>query len=130
MKPPEKIRRFLVGGIAMRLFRLIGLALFITAIFLAFAAAITKTTQLRVQLPSSANVTRPPLAGESTVFPPPNEPGLVARLAQPQTKVSQFTSVPIVWPLSVAAGVGLLMWFMLPSETLRKSSSPKRRRPK
>lgn len=85
----------------MRLFRLIGLALFITAIFLALAAAITKTTQLRVQLPSTANVTRPPLAGESTV-----------------------------WPLIVAAGVGLLMWFMLPSETLRKSSSPKRRRPK
>ncbi len=111
----------------MPLFRLIGLALFITAIFLALAAAITKTTHLQVQLPNTGNVTRPPLAGGSTVFPPPNEPGLIATLVQPHTKVNQFTSVPIVWPLIVAAGVGLLMWFMLPSEALRKSSSAKRR---
>ena len=111
----------------MPLFRLIGLALFITAIFLALAAAITKTTHLRIQLPSTGNVTRPPLAGESAVLPPPNEPGLGGALAQPQRRAIQFTSVPIVWPLIFAAGVGLLMWFMLPCETLRTSSSAKRR---
>ena len=124
----------------MPLFRLIGLALFITAIFLALAAAITKTTHIRVQLPSTDNMTPLPIAGESvresvresTVLPPPNASGPGDALAHPQSQTNQFRSVPIVWPLIFAAGAGLLMWFMLPSESLRTSSSTKRRsrRPK
>ena len=120
----------------MPLFRLIGLALFITAIFLALAAAITKTTHIRVQLLSTVNVTPLPIASESVresaVLPPPNASGPGDALAHPQEKAHQFRSVPIVWPLIFAAGAGLLMWFMLPSESLRTSSSTKRRsrRPK
>jgi hypothetical protein len=109
----------------MPLFRLIGLALFITAIFLALAAAITKTTHIRIQLPGTNNATQPP--GPAGVLPPPIEPGFGSEPPQPEAKAIQFTSVPIVWPLTVAAGMGLLMWFMLPSETLRTSRSPKRR---
>ncbi len=97
----------------MPLLRLIGLALFITAIFLALAAAITKTTHIRIQSQGAANVSQSSATGGSMVFPPPSEPS--------------FTSVPIVWPLVIAASAGLLMWFILSSEPQRASNSYKQR---
>ena len=119
-KPAGTVRRFLVVGIAMPLFRLIGLALFITAIFLALAAAITKTTRISIQLPDTSYPTQQPNPSDSAVLPPPIEPGFGSEL--PQTgphAATKFTSVPILWPLIIAAGVGLLMWFAVPSETNR-----------
>jgi len=111
----------------MPLFRLIGLALFITAIFLALAAAITKTTYIRIQLEGKADASQPNAPSGSLVFPPSIEPGFGSELSQAESNAIQYTSVPILWPLVIAAGVGLLMWFMLPSETRRPSSSATQR---
>ena len=111
----------------MPLFRLIGLALFITAIFLALAAAITKTTHIRIQLQGTSDASQLSVPSGSMVFPPPIEPGFRSDLSQAEPNELQFTSVPIVWPLVIAAGVGLLMWFMLPGETRRTSSSATQR---
>jgi hypothetical protein len=109
------------GGIVMPLFRLSGLALFITAIFLAMVAAITKTTHIRI-----SNATQSPVPSGPVVLPPPIETGFSSAPQQVENAI-QFTSVPIVWPMMIAAGVGLLMWFMLPSQTLRTSQDAKRR---
>ena len=116
----------------MQQLRLFGLALFITAIFIAMAAAITKTTHIHFQTQGNAGELQPSVqqpsvqqpsvqqpsalqdsvVGDSIVLPPPNEPGFGAN--EPKTDLNgvQFTSVPIVWPLIIAAGVGLSMWFM------------------
>ena len=108
----------------MPLFRLIGLALFITAIFLALAAAITKTTHIRMQLPGTSYASQPSVPSGSRVFPPPTAPEFGSELSPSEPSAIQFTSVPIVWPLVIAAGVGFLMGFMLPRET---GSSPRSR---
>ena len=107
----------------MPLFRLIGLALFITAIFLALAAAITKTTHIRIQLPGTSSQPQPAPSAPS-VLPPLMD----SAEGQSQTDSIQFTSVPIVWPLIIAGGSGLLMWFTVSSESGHKSSTTAKQR--
>ncbi len=118
----------------MPLIRLIGLALFITAILLTLAAAITKTSHINVQLPNSTSATpgnseansgapvvAPVLVPGGNAVLPPGVPGTEQLPAT--NAAAQFTSVPIIWPLIIAAGTGLLMWFLHPTEPLRKSSN-------
>jgi hypothetical protein len=115
------------GKFVMQQLRLFGLALFITAIFIAMAAAITKTTHIHFQTQGNAGeqqpnvqqpnvqqpgVQQPSVVGDSFVLPPLNEPGFSANEPQSDLNGVRFTSVPIVWPLIIAAGVGLSMWFM------------------
>jgi len=134
----------------MPLLRLIGLTLFITAIFLALVAAITQTTHIQVQLPGfNASTNSPALSGSSqSVRPqqvdsrsglllPPNSDGFFgeaalggATLPQAQAEALEFTSVPIIWPLIIAAGVGLLMWFTHLGELPRVSKNAAMRRRK
>ncbi len=109
----------------MPLIRLIGLALLITVILLTLAAAITKTSHIHIQLPISvsgaAQNSGPPTSATdgNGVMPPLADNNLL-----PSTDAAmQFTSVPIIWPLLIAAGAGLLMWFLHPPEPLRKQST-------
>lgn len=111
----------------MPLVRLVGLALFITAIFLGLAAAITKTTHIRVRTRGTSNIAQPSIAQPSIangqlVLPPPTDPGVGGEFSATNPDAAQFTSVPIMWPLIIAAGLGLLMWFMLASDPPRASS--------
>lgn len=106
----------------MPLVRLVGLALFITAIFLGLAAAITKTTHIRVRTRGTSNIAQPSIANGQLVLPPPTDPGVGGEFSATNPDVAQFTSVPIMWPLVIAAGLGLLMWFMLASDPPRASS--------
>ncbi len=113
----------------MPLLRLIGLTLFITAIFLAMVAAITQTTHIQIQLPwLSDSQTGAPRGGEPSRIEPRID--LQSGLLLPpggsdQVPVAEvgFTSVPIIWPLIIAAGLGLLMWFTHPGEPLRVTRS-------
>lgn len=109
----------------MQQLRLIGLALFITAIFLAMAAAITRTTQIRLQ---TSGVGDAPPTNDSMVLPPPDELGFNTNDPTPNAQNPvPYASVPIVWPLIIAAGVGLLMWFMPSSDTPSSSYESKPR---
>ena len=149
----------------MPLIRLIGLTLFITAIFLALIAAITQTTHIEVQIPGFSNSPAspsdgalgegrpnqfgsmpsvPPRQGDlgSGLVLPPNSGAMVGEalfdnsanaggaFSQSQGDVVGFTSVPIIWPLIIAAGLGLLMWFMHPGEPLRVAQNARKRRPR
>lgn len=125
----------------MSLIRLIGLALFITAILLALASAITKTTHINLQMPGSGSQpTGNGFESGNEVLPPP-EPGFESTQlpggglpeVELQAEAVQFTSIPIIWPLLAAAGAGLTMWFMHPPESqgssrLRSKKRSKRRR--
>jgi hypothetical protein len=104
----------------MQQLRLMGLVLFITAIFLVLAAAITKTTHIRLQIPGARDASHSGGPSDSLDLPPLFEPAVDGSAAQ-------FTSVPVVWPLIIAAGLGLLMWFMLASDPPRSFSSAKQR---
>jgi beta-lactamase regulating signal transducer with metallopeptidase domain len=106
--------------------RLNGLILFITSIFLAFAAVVTQTTHIQVKRPSRY-VT--PSAGEQTppVDAPQSETATSQNTANNSSPPSalQFASVPVTIPLTIAATLGMLMWFL---PTLFVSSTPIRRR--
>ncbi|MDX1926540.1 MAG: hypothetical protein SFV81_08480 [Pirellulaceae bacterium] len=121
----------------MQQLRLMGLVLIITAIFLALAAAITQTTHIRIQTAATdstgtngvGNVDGPSQASNlngGMILPPPGlgEASLGDLNSPLDSSAVQFTSVPVVWPLIIAGGVGSLLWFMLSSET----PSPKQRR--
>ena len=115
----------------MPLIRLIGLTLFITAIFLALVSAITKTSHIRVQMPGAG---APLESGQGNaavnppaVYPPAITPGVEAL---PLDQDAAFTSVPIVWPLLMAAGAGLLMWFMHPVQSFNAPRTISKRRTK
>jgi uncharacterized membrane protein len=115
-KPP------LLGKFAMQQLRLMGLVLFITAIFLALAAAITQTTHIRIQTAATSNVdgsSQTSNLNGGMALPPPGlgESSLGDINSPLDSKAVQFTFVPIVWPLIIAGGVGSLLWFMLSSET-------------
>ena len=110
----------------MPLIRLIGLTLFITAVFLALVSAITKTSHIRVQMPG-AGASIEPGQSDSAVLPPPNLPGVDTGQLDQNTA---FTSVPIVWPLLIAGGAGLLMWFMHPVQSLSSPRTSNKRRTK
>ena len=98
--------------------RLIGLILFITALFLALAAAATQTTQIRVNRGLRPS-TLP--ASDSTDERAANADGSAAPL--------EFVSVPVVWPLGLAGGLGLLMWFATaPREPTGRSRRRRKRR--
>ncbi len=127
----------------MPLLRLIGLTLFITAIFLAMAAAITKTTHIRIQLPGanqpeSADAVPGPMGGEGIaglptgngvpVLPPPMGSVSASGTDQEAAGSIRFASVPIVWPLILAAGAGLLMWFGLSSDIQKAPTYKSKRR--
>lgn len=90
--------------------RLIGLALIITSIILALAAAATQTTHIRIKQPESQ--TASDTDGQPFVLPP--EP-------------VKFTSIPILWPLLLAGGLGTLLWFATPTGS-RSAGSKRRRR--
>lgn len=101
--------------------RLTGLFLFITAIFIALAAAATQTTHIRFKRPdrvvameqdNNAAAANDPLPGDDT-----NAAGI------------QFRSVPIVYPLLVVGFLGLLLWFAPAAElpTAGKSRNKRKR---
>jgi hypothetical protein len=118
------------------LLRLVGLTLFITAIMLALAAAVTQTTHIRLysggrfapQLEAAASTTPPNSAAHTEPILPPGLPS-----ARPNSPVAtpsefdpnlQFETIPIAWPLMIAGGAGLMLWFVQvppPSRVVRGS---------
>ncbi len=99
--------------------RLIGLVLFITSVFLAMAAAVTHTTHIRFK--EREEVATTPQSTE-----PEHSPAVTDEAIS-----LQFVAVPVIYPLMIAGGVGLLMWFVpAPRGTANggKSTSRKRRR--
>ena len=118
----------------MQQLRLFGLVLFITTIFLAMAAAATQTTHIRFKQPTrdaNGNINldwqrddQVPGATTSTGATSPDSGSLL-----------QFTSIPVIYPLLIAGGIGLLLWFVPAQLTAskparRKRSSLSRRRRK
>lgn len=118
----------------MQHLRLIGLVLFITTIFLAMAAAATQTTHIRFKQPTrdaSGNIIldwqsddQVPDATTSTGASSPASGSLL-----------QFTAIPVIYPLVIAGGIGLLLWFVpapltanQPARKKRKSLSRRRRK--
>ena len=82
----------------MQQFRLIGLILFITTIFLGMAALATQTAAIRLFDARHARET------------PIDDGGLDGQ--EPDGAFQpQFIAIPIVWPLVIAGGAGLVMWF-------------------
>ncbi len=100
--------------------RLFGLVLFVTSVFLAMAAAVTQTTHIRFK--KREQVATTPLGNEAaqTVGTTDEASGL------------QFVAVPVLYPLVIAGGVGMLMWFVpAPRATATRggsSTARKRRR--
>lgn len=100
--------------------RLTGLFLFITAVFIALAAAATNTTHLRFQRPDRAGTSPDATVPPATADPTPE--------LQPEV---EFVSVPIVYPLLAVAIVGLGLWFApaafvpQPKKTRRRTSRRK-----
>lgn len=131
--------------------RLIGLVLFITTIFLAMFAAATQTTHIHFKRSNPVPAGRPaatqpvtPLgpgsAGPPLVLPPgaelsppvdfsANNPTSVPNLggAEGVGRELQFVAVPVVYPLLIAAAVGLGLWFV-PAPDPRRTAKRKRRR--
>lgn len=119
--------------------RLVGLILFITAIFLGLAASVTQTSHIRFrkfdlfhpQKTQSPEAVNPPELPQSAS---PNSDssnnGDVNSLIQNTTtqhKV-EFVSIPISWPLIAAATLGLLLWFSSSSELRPRKFGSRRRR--
>ena len=130
--------------------RLIGLVLFITTVFLAMAAAATQTTHIRFKKPTrDANgdpiapwQTAPPQQPSPQLHntqlpdsqPDSQLPGSLPSAAVPTEATSlgsesplQFIAIPVIYPLTIAGGVGLLMWFV-PAPLSATASSGKNRR--
>lgn len=93
--------------------RLVGLFLFITAVFIALAAAATKTTHINFKRPD--RVVEAEVAAQS---PDGVGPG--------GTPPLEFRSVPIVYPLLVVGAAGLMLWFG-PAAALPRNETKKRR---
>lgn len=93
--------------------RLAGLMLFITAIILGLAAAITQTTHLQFNRPDveSANLSEA-TTEESEVSP------------------LQFSSIPIIYPLSAVGLLGLALWFIPGGVSTALNSRSKSRSPR
>lgn len=124
--------------------RLLGLVLFITAIFLAMAAAATQTTHIRFKQPAGVvdgggtagwqtpplrpSDPQPPAAPVDSVLPPPAAEGPPLVADGPLDPGLQFTAVPVVYPLVMAGGLGLLMWFVPAAFAPRKPQRKRRRR--
>jgi hypothetical protein len=90
--------------------RLTGLMLFITAIVLGLAAAITQTSHLEFKRPDAASVESENLAiGEGEVSP------------------LQFASIPIIYPLVGVGLLGLALWFIPGGVSSALSSGSERR---
>lgn len=132
--------------------RLIGLVLFITAAFLAMAAAVTHTSHIRFKRyerrPLAADAMMDPRVVDNTpqsptsifppntrlpAIPPPVDLSVNApadnSLAQPEVSAGdlQFVSVPVVYPLGFACLLGLMMWFV-PAPHPRQVKKRRRRR--
>jgi hypothetical protein len=113
--------------------RLIGLVLFITAIFLTLAAGLTQTTHIRLKRPESRSgnmveeTPNIPSTGTPPLDSPPGAPQETQPPAEPPRPQVEFMSIPIAWPLLVAGGLGLLIWF---STAPRLPTKPPRRRRK
>ncbi len=103
--------------------RLIGLVLFITTLFLAMAAAATKTTHIRFKKSSPVNANQSSGHARETL-------GSVEQ-ASPLPAPSQaleFVAVPVIYPLLIAGVVGLLMWFVPAPRREIKSARKRTRR--
>jgi hypothetical protein len=133
--------------------RLIGLVLFITAIFLAMAAAATHTTHIRFKrfdpnadrfgslndfqvvdrTGAPANPTRAPTFPSTVPLPhgntPTPPPAPVDGFGNNEADSDEllFISVPVVYPLAVACLLGLMMWFV-PAPHARSVKKRRRRR--
>ncbi|QDV22802.1 hypothetical protein [Aureliella helgolandensis] len=112
--------------------RLLGLILFITTVFLALAAAATKTTSIKFKRRDSAkilNTPAPAQAGElptGPVLPLPSDGAAANPKVEPAV---EFVSVPIVWPLMITGALGMLIWFVpAPLSALSSTSSKSKRR--
>ncbi len=105
--------------------RLIGLALFITSVFLAMAAAATQTSHIRFKRPSRLDQSPHKDPQSSEILPDGVEP----TTASPAL---HFVSVPVVYPLVAAGTFGLLLWFVPAprrvSKTRRRRSTRRRRK--
>lgn len=122
--------------------RLIGLVLFITTVFLAMAAAATQTTHIRFKKPTR-DANGDPIAPWQTApsqqlgpqLPDTPLPGSLQDADVPTDATSldsesplQFIAIPVIYPLTIAGGVGLLMWFVPAPLSAAASSSKNRRR--
>ncbi len=105
----------------MPLIKLIGLTLFVTAVFLLMIAAITKTTHLEFQSGGGIEV----VSGGAPINVPvdPNVPNAPTRVPTNNSLAQEtsLVSVPILWPLALAAGAGLLVWFAVPDSSPSRS---------
>lgn len=90
--------------------RLLGLILFITTIFLAMAAVATQTQEIRL-------------------FDGRNSSQPVNEAEQTEEAIPKFVSIPILWPLAIAGGIGLVLWFVpAPREPSVKRKRRRRQR--
>ncbi len=98
----------------MQQLRLIGLILFITTVFLSLAAFATQTTEIRLfDARQNAQPTEEPI--DETQPPPDPSP--------------KFVSIPILWPLALSGGLGLVLWFgTAPRDTDATRNRRRRRR--
>lgn len=126
--------------------RLMGLALVITTIFLALAAAATQTTHIRIKRPSRASadpnqiqpdqfqtpgVTDGLGAQEGGVGDPIADDLTNGILPSPKPGSSpnpQFVMVPIAIPLAIAGIVGAIFWFGPAPRNASPASRRRRRR--
>ena len=89
--------------------RLIGLLLFITAVVLALAAAVTRTTHVRFHDPRASPGTP---GAAAPIDPAPSPVGGTAAPPDARPPTLSFSSIPVAWPLLGLSGLGLMMWFM------------------
>lgn len=97
--------------------RLIGLFLFMTAMIIALAAAMTQTSQIRFKRPHRQ------VSGSSFEPAPTTTP-------ESTGKELEFISVPIIYPLGVVGFAGLLLWFVpaIGSTSTQRSKRKRRRK--
>lgn len=121
----------------MERIRLTGLFLFITAIFLGLAAAATKTTHIDFSTPNplaaqDSPVDKTPTGPESANAESPNtseSPNSPLNDSLEETRSKpQFTSVPIIYPLTGVGMLGLALWFVPAAELPKKAAPPRKRR--
>ncbi|MCA9192361.1 MAG: hypothetical protein KDB03_11385 [Planctomycetales bacterium] len=140
----------------MQQLKLVGLILFVTAIFLGLAAAVTQTRQVRVKKPTGSQWTsgqeQEPAAqagpiensqqGNSTIEPTPSLPwgqvissengqvqegNSVENSQMTEVPIVEFRPVPIGIPLAILGAAGLILWLM-PIPQKAKRGAPRRSR--
>ncbi|MEZ6134720.1 MAG: hypothetical protein R3C53_07410 [Pirellulaceae bacterium] len=106
--------------------RLIGLVLFVTAVFLTLVAAMTQTSHIRLKQPGRMQAAEQPAQPHAAANGPlDSQPNPPEENAAPKVA---FISIPILWPLAIAGCLGLILWFSTTPFTPAKPTSRRRGR--